>query len=185
MEVAGVNEEVRSGLLALSEMGQMLDDDVGFLIWELRPAIIDDLGLPSALASYVKEWGKRFAISTSFRSTGLTRHRLDPEIEINLYRIAQEALNNAAKYARATHVAVLLQKSRNNIRLIVEDDGIGFKAAKRSTARKAGHGFGLIGMQERTSLISGVLEIESAPGSGTCILVKIPIDHESQNEIKT
>ncbi len=180
MGVAGDNEEVRSGLLALSEMGQTLDDDVGFLTWELRPAIFEELGLMAALEFYVNEWGRRFAIPTSFGATGLADHRLDPEIEINLYRIVQEALNNVAKFARATQVAVLLQKRGNTITLIVEDDGGGFKVAKRSTSREAGHGFGLIGMQERTSLISGVLEIESAPGSGTSILVTIPINNESQ-----
>jgi len=177
MGIAGDNEDVYSGLLALSEIGQTLDDDIGFFAWELRPAIIDELGLTAALASYVNEWEKRFAIPTSFGSTGLAGHQLDPEIEINLYRIVQEALNNAAKYARATHVSVLLQKSGNTITLIVEDNGVGFNAAKRLTSREARHGFGLIGMQERTSLISGVLEIESAPGSGTCILVKIPINN--------
>ena len=174
------NDEISTGLQTLAEIGQTLDDDVGFLIWELRPTIIDELGLAAAVESYLNEWGKRFEISTSFSATGLGDHRLDPEIEINLYRIAQEALNNAAKYAGATNVEVLLQKSGDTTMLIVEDNGAGFDPAKLSTSREAGHGFGLIGMRERTSLISGVFEIESAPGSGTSILVKIPTNNESQ-----
>ncbi len=174
------NDELSAGLLTLAEIGQTLDDDIGFLIWELRPTIIDELGLAAALESYVNEWGKRFVIPTTFTATGLGSHRLDPEMEINLYRIAQEALNNAAKYAGATHVDVLLQKSGDNITLIVEDNGAGFDLTKLSTSREAGHGFGLIGMQERTSLIAGIFEIESAQGSGTCISVKIPANSESQ-----
>jgi two-component system sensor histidine kinase NreB len=90
-------------------------------------------------------------------------------VETTLYRIAQEALNNIAKYSRARHVEVILERRADCVLLIVEDDGIGFDVAERAN----GAGFGLIGMQERATLIGATLEIESAPDQGTTILVRI------------
>jgi two-component system CheB/CheR fusion protein len=149
-----------------------LDADVDFLAWELRPAALDDLGLASALANFVKEWSKHFDIPAEFHTTGMDTERPAPEIETNLYRIAQEALNNTYKHARASRVDVLLERRDDHVVLIVEDDGVGFDPNdKEGTDR----GLGLLGMRERAGLVGGTLEIESAPGGGTTIFARVPV----------
>jgi signal transduction histidine kinase len=99
--------------------------------------------------------------------------RLSPEAESALYRITQEALNNAQKYSQASRVDVLLERRDSNVVLIVEDDGVGFDARK-DTAAEAG-GLGLVGMRERATLVGGTLEIESRPGEGTAIFARVPV----------
>ncbi|MGE3179791.1 MAG: sensor histidine kinase, partial [Vicinamibacterales bacterium] len=141
------------------------------LVWELRPTALDDLGLRAALANYVKDWSARVGIPAEIHSTGLLDARLPSEVETTLYRIAQEALTNVAKHARATRVDVLLERRPDAVLLVVEDDGVGFAAGEGAPA--APGGFGLLGMQERASLVGAVLEVESTPGQGTTVLVRL------------
>ncbi len=97
--------------------------------------------------------------------------RFTPEIETNLYRIVQEALNNTHKHAKAKSVEVVLEKRGDLIVLLVEDNGKGFNPEATKNRRK---GIGLIGMKERAALVGGTLEIESVPGRGTTIFVRVP-----------
>lgn len=149
-----------------------LDADVDFLAWELRPAALDDLGLAAALANFVKEWSKHFSIPAQFHSTGMDKDRPAPEVEINLYRIAQEALNNTCKHAQASRVDVLLERHDGSVVLIVEDDGVGFDPQAKERADRR---LGLLGMRERAGLVGGTLEIESAPNQGTTIFARVPV----------
>jgi two-component system, NarL family, sensor histidine kinase UhpB len=104
------------------------------------------------------------------------RKRMPGEVETHLYRIAQEALNNTLKYAKAACVSVLLEIRADEIQLIVEDDGIGFNLdSKAKAARKPGQGLGLTSMKERADLLGGRLEIETTPGRGTSIFVNVPV----------
>lgn len=112
-------------------LAAQLDSDVDFLAWELRPAALDDLGLTMALHNYVREWSGHFNTPAEFHASNLEAARLAPEIETNLYRIAQEALNNIYKYAGASRVEVLLERRDHHVVLIVEDDGIGFDLHKK------------------------------------------------------
>jgi PAS domain S-box-containing protein len=148
-----------------------LDADVDFLAWELRPAVLDDLGLATALANFTREWSRHFNIPVEYHTTGMDNGRPAPEIETNLYRIAQEALNNIYKHAQASRVDVLLERRDHHVVLIVEDDGIGI-----TTGDKPGQdrGLGLLGMRERAALFGGTLEIETAPGGGTTIFARVP-----------
>jgi signal transduction histidine kinase len=102
--------------------------------------------------------------------------RLGGDADTHLYRIAQEALNNIAKHAKAKRVNVLLEKREEEVVLILEDDGVGFVRHQEQEVKKGGKGLGLRGMGERASLIGGTLEIESAPGQGTTIYASIPIN---------
>jgi signal transduction histidine kinase len=102
----------------------------------------------------------------------LLDERLASDVETALYRIAQEALTNVAKHARAQRVEVLLERRPDCVLLIVEDDGVGFDATKLAGGR---HGFGLVGMQERAALVGARLEIETTPGQGTTILVRMDV----------
>jgi PAS domain S-box-containing protein len=154
----------------LEAVAQQLDRDIDHLVWELRPTALDDLGLRAALTNYVQNWSKRVGIAAELHTSGLLDDRLSSEAETTLYRIAQEALTNAAKHSRATNVEVILERRPDHVLLIVEDDGVGFDQGE---ATAAGRGFGLQGMQERAALGGASLEIESAAGHGTTILVRM------------
>ena len=151
-----------------------LDAEVDFLSWELRPATLDDLGLVATLTNYLQEWSKQFDIPVEFQTSRLEKVRLLPEIETTLYRIVQEALNNVYKHAEARSVGVILERRDGEVALIIEDDGKGFDP-NGQTPDGTMKGIGLMGMRERASLLGGTLEIESSPGNGTTIFVRIPI----------
>jgi len=168
-EACADRADLAGQVAALETIARRLDHDVDQLVWELRPTALDDLGLRAALANYVQDWSQRADIPADLHTTGLLDDRLSTEVETTLYRIAQEALNNIAKYSHARQVEVILERRADCVLLIVEDDGIGFDVAERAN----GAGFGLIGMQERATLIGATLEIESAPDQGTTILVRI------------
>jgi PAS domain S-box-containing protein len=155
---------------AVEAVARQLDEDVDHLVWELRPTALDDLGLHAALANYVKNWSERARISCELRAFGLLDNRLASEAETTLYRIAQEALTNVAKHSRAKHVDVILERRADQVLLIVEDDGVGFDPEESGSTRQ---GFGLLGMQERASLVGAMLQVESSPGKGTTILVRM------------
>ena len=167
---------LEGGVEILKRTAVRLDSEVSFLAWELRPAALDDLGLPEAAKAYLEDWSHNYKISSGFSLRGFAEDpRLRPDEETHLYRIMQEALNNIAKHAKATNVSVLLEKKPSGIEMIIEDNGQGFDlstTAKRD--RDSGKGLGLLGMRERALLIGGVLEFESSPGVGTTIYIRIP-----------
>jgi PAS domain S-box-containing protein len=157
---------------ALEEVARQLDWDVDFLVWELRPTALDDLGLQDALSNYAQNWSQHVGVPVDVHTGGMGKVRLTSEIEITLYRIAQEALNNVAKHARAASASILLERHTDTISLIVEDDGIGFEADNTSAGNDKG--LGLVGIRERAALVGGTVEIESHPGDGTTVYVRIP-----------
>jgi two-component system, NarL family, sensor histidine kinase UhpB len=161
---------------ALEAIGRQLDHDADQLIWELRPTALDDLGLRAALTNYVQDWSKRVGIPAQLHTSGLWDRRLRSEAETTLYRIAQEALTNVAKHSRARSVEVILERRADHVLLIVEDDGVGFEPGESSGPAQ---GFGLVGMHERAALVGANLEIESAVGGGTTILVRMAAEPES------
>jgi signal transduction histidine kinase len=162
------------------ELAQQIDSDVSFLTWELRPTALDNLGLRNALANFVVEWSKNYGIPAEFHTARLRKARLMPEIDINLYRIAQEALNNTLKHAKATKVDVLLEFGKSDVVLVIEDNGIGFNPEARSKPKDSGQGLGLIGMRERAALLGGTLQIESARHKGTTIIARVPAVYAGQ-----
>ncbi|MGB9178625.1 MAG: CheR family methyltransferase [Pyrinomonadaceae bacterium] len=166
------HEELCEPIEQTQELAARLDADVDFLAWELRPAALDDLGLALALANFVKEWSKHFGITADFHSTGMDQERPAPEVETNLYRIAQEALNNISKHAQASRADVLLERRDSSVVLIVEDNGVGFDLKDKEQSDR---GLGLLGMRERAGLIGGSLEIEAAPHQGTTIYARVPV----------
>jgi PAS domain S-box-containing protein len=168
-EACGEGTDVRAHADALERVAQQLDRDVDHLVWELRPTALDDLGLRAALTNYVQDWSRRVGIAADLHTSGLLDERLPSDAETTLYRIAQEALTNVAKHSRATHVDVILERRSDYVLLVVEDDGVGFDAASGSGT----DGFGLAGMHERAALVGAMLEIESAPDSGTTVLVRM------------
>jgi len=147
-----------------------LDSDINYLAWELRPLVLDDLGLEVAISDYVSQWSKHFNVAARFQSHGLEEARFSPLAESNLYRIVQEALNNCAKHSKSSMVDVILEKQDGAINLIVEDNGVGFDLEAVEERKQ----LGLIGIRERAALLGGSVQIESGTGVGTTIFVRVP-----------
>jgi signal transduction histidine kinase len=166
------------------KQARQIDADVSFLAWELRPTALDKLGLRNALGSYVVEWSKNYGIPAEFHTARLRKTRLAAEIEINLYRIGQEALNNVLKHARATKVDVLLEYRKEDVVLVIEDNGRGFNPEKLARPSRTGKGLGLVGMRERAVLLGGSLIIESKPREGTTVIARIPTKPELTGKLK-
>jgi PAS domain S-box-containing protein len=156
----------------VQEILEQLDRRLHFVASELRPAALD-LGIVAAMEQFVREWSATFGVPAVFHSGGVAHGALSPHIETHLYRIAQEALNNAAKYAVATQVTVLLEHRDDGVALMIEDDGRGFDL---DAARRRGEGLGLVGMRERAQIVGGRLEVETRPGHGTTVFVYVPRD---------
>src|SRR5262249_5409279 len=103
-DACGADSEVCGHVAAIEALAQQIDRDVDSLVWDLRPIALDDLGLRAALATYVRDWSTRVKIQAELHTSGLLDERLPSDAETTLYRIAQEALTNVAKHARATSV---------------------------------------------------------------------------------
>jgi PAS domain S-box-containing protein len=161
----------------LQEIARLLDSEVSFLASELRPNTLDDLGLEDALRAHAIDWSRHYEIQLDFHSNGLTGKRLGRDVEVQLYRIAQEALNNVAKHAKASRVNLLLEKAADSLVLIIEDDGVGFDPP-RTPGKNLTRRLGLVGMHERATLIGASVEIESSRGEGTTIFVRLPVPAE-------
>lgn len=160
----------------LQRIAAKLDEDVDRLALELRPSTLDDLGLRTALQQHVEQWSETAGISAEFHAIGLDDRRIPTEFEIVIYRIVQESLTNVLKHAAARHVSVILERRGGQIVLIVEDDGRGFDPEALEQHPGAERRLGLLGMEERVALVGGTFTVESTPGSGTTLFVRIPIE---------
>jgi len=152
-----------------------LDAEIAGLRWlitELRPAALDELGVAAAieaLAERARSFGLDVEVSVDFAyEQGRQASRLLPELETAVYRIAQEALTNARKHGQARLAIVEVVEDDATVCLTVRDDGNGFDAAARTD------GFGLLGMNERAQLLDGTLKIDAAPNRGTTIIASFP-----------
>ncbi|MEO8572786.1 MAG: chemotaxis protein CheB [Pyrinomonadaceae bacterium] len=173
-EYDSMSPRMAKGIQGLQGAAARLDAEVGFLAWELRPAALDDLGFVAATRNFVSEWSRHYGIPAELHAGNVEGRRLLADVETNLYRIVQEALNNVIKHAGASSVSIVVEKRRDDIVLVIEDDGKGFEAGELKPSGESGRGLGLIGMHERAALIGGAIEIESGPGKGTTIFVRVP-----------
>jgi signal transduction histidine kinase len=137
---------------------------------ELRPTILDDLGLGPALEWLAQGLGERRDVTITIDAP---ERRLTPELETALYRIVQEALANAVRHARPRRIAVEVGEEGSRIRAVVRDDGRGFDVAA-ALARRGDRGLGLIGIRERAAALGGTVDIRSTPDAGTALTVVIP-----------
>ncbi len=173
LERAESGAEVRERVGELRATVAETLDAVHRMAVELRPSALDELGLVPALRSYVKEYSRQSGIQVELQVSGL-KGRLPAEMEVAVYRVVQEALTNAAKYSESHHVAVKLSVEGSTLTALVRDNGRGFDVDRVQQSKDGG--LGLFGMKERVSLLSGQLDILSAPGAGTTILARIPLD---------
>ena len=148
-------------------------DGVHELIYQLRPVMLDELGLVDAIKALMESSLEVSGVNVSLKVIGEVR-RMPAPVEIAIYRIVQETFNNILKHARAKNVLVRLSFRRNHIEVSVKDDGIGFNIQEVFESKDKIRGMGLIGIRERVELMKGVLNIKSSPGKGTEIILKIP-----------
>jgi signal transduction histidine kinase len=169
---AEVNPHLQGDLAALGGIVRHLDQDIDFIVWQLRPTALDDLGLVEALKDYVVNWSSHFNVSAQLNATGMDELRLSADVETVLYRVTQEALNNVAKHAGAEHVEIVLTHARDETLLTIADDGVGFDVQRQR--RDDSKGLGLQGMGERAALVGGTMKVEAQPGDGTTVSVRVP-----------
>jgi PAS domain S-box-containing protein len=162
-------------LKQLETLARVMTRDARYLALELRPPELDDVGLDSALQTYVEQWSTRYGVAAELEITGNAVDREVPnDVGSAVYRIVQEALTNVAKHADARHVSVLLDRSEGELRMIVEDDGGGFDPEVIRQRVRTKRGLGLVSMQERGALVGGQVDVESTPGNGTAIFFRVP-----------
>lgn len=158
-----IDEQVRE----IKSIVDQLIDDTHDLSLELRPDVLDDLGLIPALRWYIDTL-KDKAVDMELKVTAL-EERLPPDIETTIYRVIQEALTNVVKHSEADKVEIELKRSDEGLKVVIRDNGKGFNVRQVLESPSEGKGIGLIGMRERIELIGGTLWIESSPGNGTCV----------------
>ena len=155
------------------KLAAALDQSIDFLTWQLRPPVLEHLGLADALGHFVTGWSHRFDVAADYDAPIVAGPRLPPGVETNLYRLTQEALHNVFKHAGANRVSVRFEQSDGGALLVIADDGRGFDlaAVPRDGATRC---LGLVSMRERAAIVGGALEIETAIGRGTVVRVRVP-----------
>jgi signal transduction histidine kinase len=157
-------------LESVKRLLDQIEEELRRLSHDLRPTILDDLGLMAALDVLAERVSARTGLWVKVE--GRREDRLAPAIETVLYRIVQEALNNVNKHAHASAVTIVVRREARRVCCSVRDDGVGFDPG---TARSTVKGIGLIGIRERLATLGGALSIEAAPGRGTELRVAIPL----------
>jgi two-component system NarL family sensor kinase len=160
--------------MKLREMLGQTAREVERISRNLRPGVLDQLGLESVLRATSTEFAERTGLAVKLVCPQLSA-RLPAAAELALYRILQEALKNVGQHARARHVTVILSETAGVVQLVVNDDGVGFDPGQPGGRRKALAGLGLLAMRERAAYVGGVLELKSIRRSGTQIIVRIPL----------
>ncbi len=169
-------EELKAKTAELRALVAKTLEEVHHLARVLRPSILDDLGLVAAMERCVDAHREASGLRIDFYAQGLDGRRPPPHLETALYRIVQEALTNVVKHAQARNVSVLLEHRGRALVTVVEDDGCGFDVERALRLRGTSKGLGLIGIEERVSLLGGTLTLESKPGMGTTVVVEIPLE---------
>jgi PAS domain S-box-containing protein len=160
--------------MKLREVLGQTAEEVERISRDLRPSVLEHLGLVEVLRGTSTEFAKRTGVSLKLSCVELTT-RLPADIELTLYRILQEALKNVGKHARARHVTVHLTKPGDAVQLTIKDDGVGFYPDHHPARRKEKSGLGLLSMRERASYVGGALKVKSVRRGGTEIEIRLPL----------
>ncbi len=178
----GEAQKARFGSLTDSlELVDRLLTQVRSLALDLRPSLLDDLGLVSALRWYANRQAARNGWTLSLLVEGMAG-RVPVPIEVTCFRVAQEALTNVAKYARAKTIDLALRRQDEEVTLIIQDDGVGFDVPSARRRAQGGQSVGLLGMEERVRLAGGSLVISSVPGEGTRLELCFPLTEQEQTK---
>jgi signal transduction histidine kinase len=169
-----LDDTFRGQLKKAQSLAAQVSTEVGRLIHELRPTLLDTLGLIPAIRRFAEDMLPPIGTNVIVEARGSSRP-LPAEIEVGLFRIAQGTIGNIAKHSAAKNAAVMLEYKVNHLTMRIEDDGKGFDVSKLTSVDDGGRGSGVFGMKERVKLMGGSCSIESEPGQGTRINVRIPL----------
>lgn len=161
-----INEKPNEKLTELRQNVSFIMEDIRVLAWELRPSVLDDLGVVPAIRKYVEIFSQHYGIHVDLECT--LRTRLDIGKETTIYRIIQEALTNVGKYANVATANVSIQEMDTTVEVNIKDQGQGFILESK------GNGVGLFSMEERAKNVGGIFEIQSEPGKGTEVKFTVP-----------
>jgi len=170
----GPDDAAREWADKLSVLTNEMGQEVHRIALELRPRSLDDISLEEAIRQHLESSAAHGRLDVEFHAKGMEGLKLPMEIASTIYRVVQEALVNVARHAKASRVSVVLERHGDQLSAIVEDDGQGFEA-DRAGVKGGTNRLGLLGMRERASLVGGELEIESSPGAGATVFLRIPI----------
>jgi signal transduction histidine kinase len=170
--ISGARPEVQKRLREVTGLLHQAEDHLREFSHELRPMMLDDLGLVPAIRSLAAGVSKRRRLEIEVASS--FEGRLPPAIEMGLYRVVQEALTNVTRHSRARNVRIRVQRNRANIRCVVQDDGVGFDVDS-VLFRNGKRGLGLIGIQERLNVLKGTFRVDSELGRGSKLSITVPL----------
>ncbi len=168
-----VSESSHARIEALKALAEEAARNLDKMMLELRPALLDELGLIAALRWYVAQVGDLWGIPVEFE--GGYPARLPDAVEVAAFRIVQEAVSNCVRHSKATRIRVRVAADETSLHLEVNDDGVGFDVAAESARARSGEAVGLMGMRERAELAGGTLTVDSTIGAGTTVMADIPL----------
>ena len=171
-----VYHELKMKMAKYSDLIDQTIESVRNLAYDLRPPVLDEMGLVRALEIYCEEFSKNNGLKVEFQSAGIHKLTFDSNTEIHLYRLVQEGLNNIRKHAHATRATIKMVGASPNIILRIQDDGKGFDVKARQLKSDKEKRMGLQSMRERVKLLQGRMTIQSRPMKGTRILITYPFN---------
>lgn len=174
------NEEFKAKLKKSHSLAIQIATEVGRLIRELRPTLLDTLGLVPAIRQYAESNLGPLGVRVTLEAKG-SIDSLPLEAEVGVFRVAQEAINNIAKHSRARNVLVSLECKADELLLGISDDGQGFDVSQITGIEESGRGRGLFSIKERAELLGGTASVKSQPGQGTTLTATIPLIHSEAN----
>lgn len=181
-EMSGSKDaEFINRLKKVQSLAIQVHSEISRLIADLRPALLDTLGLVSAIRQYAESNLRPLGINVHIETKGKDRH-LPTEVEAGLFRWAQGAIGNIAQHSKARNTSIVLEYKENELRLTITDDGVGFDVSKITDIEESGRGRGVFSMKERIGLLDGSCGIESRPGQGTTVWGKVPISWGTGDE---
>ena len=166
--------QIKDRLASITGLTIQTLDEIKKIIIDLRPTLLDDLGLIPALRWYAKSHSERSGIKIGFHAEGF-RQRLPAQMETVLFRVVQEAITNVTRHSQASFADVRLERNGSAVTAVIEDDGVGFDLAETLDCQDNGRGLGLMGMKERIALLGGTLSIDSKPGQGARVSFQVPL----------
>ncbi|MFZ5595964.1 MAG: sensor histidine kinase [Bacillota bacterium] len=165
---------VREELQALQNMVRQSLQDVRKIIFDLRPMVLDDLGLVPAVKRYVEDFQNQYGITVEMVVIGTPR-RFSMAVEVALFRVMQECLSNIRKHSRCSHVVIKMEILDDKINMLIKDNGVGFNIGSVISGENK-NCFGLLGIRERAQILDGEVIINTSPGNGTAVSISIPLE---------
>ncbi|MEA1959365.1 MAG: GAF domain-containing sensor histidine kinase [Chloroflexota bacterium] len=171
---SGLSDVFKGQLERTQSLVVQINTEINKVIYDLRPTLLDTLGLVAAIRQYAEDILEPLGIKTAVHCKGDSMPLL-PEVEVGLFRVAQGIIGNIAKHSKASAALVTIRYSDDDVVISIEDNGRGFNTSKLAEADKKGRGSRLLGMKERVKLMGASYSVESKENKGTCVTVKVPL----------